>query len=191
LKAADFRSPTSCFAQIFKFIKMVGFDGIARECGVDRHIKGFLSWDHLVAMVYGMISGAFSLREIEHGMRSFMGGIQNLEVLKATAKSTIFHMGLADVIVQTRLHLRCHYDLILLMKHLEGRLPPRHRTGPVPARCLIGANASRNEPGGGANHMRCGTEGGGLTAASGRTADGKCGKAPQEPRRQWTPETLM
>ncbi|MDR1039515.1 MAG: DUF4372 domain-containing protein [Deltaproteobacteria bacterium] len=58
-KAADFRSPTSCFAQILKFIKMVDFVGIVRECGADRHLKGFSSWDHLVAMVYGMISGAF------------------------------------------------------------------------------------------------------------------------------------
>jgi hypothetical protein len=55
-KAADLRSPTSCFAQILKFIKMVDFDGIARECGADRHLKGFSSWDQLVVMVYGMMS---------------------------------------------------------------------------------------------------------------------------------------
>jgi hypothetical protein len=33
-------------------------------------------------------------------------------------------MGLADVIVQTRLHLHCHYDLIRLLKHLDGVQPP-------------------------------------------------------------------
>jgi hypothetical protein len=39
-------------------------------------------------------------------------------------------MGLSDVIVQTRLHFHCHYDLIRLLKHLDGGQPPPPPEGP-------------------------------------------------------------
>jgi hypothetical protein len=46
------------------------FDDKVRECGSDRYSKGFDSWSQLVAMVYGHLSGASSLRMIEVGYSS-------------------------------------------------------------------------------------------------------------------------
>ncbi|MDR1040444.1 MAG: hypothetical protein LBR80_09825 [Deltaproteobacteria bacterium] len=40
-------------------------------------------------------------------------------------------MGLSDAIVQTRLRLHCHYDLIRLLKHLDGGKPPPPPGGAV------------------------------------------------------------
>jgi IS4 transposase len=46
------------------------FDEKVREHGSDRYSKGFDSWSQLVAMVYGHLSGASSLRMIEAGYSS-------------------------------------------------------------------------------------------------------------------------
>jgi IS4 transposase len=44
------------------------FDALVQEEGSDKHCKGFRSWDHLMAMVYGQLSGASSLRELTLGL---------------------------------------------------------------------------------------------------------------------------
>lgn len=46
------------------------FDAKVREAGSDRYSKGFDSWSQLVAMVYGHLSGAPSLRMIEASFNS-------------------------------------------------------------------------------------------------------------------------
>lgn len=46
------------------------FDDRVRACGSDRYSKGFDSWSQLVAMVFGHLSGASSLRMIEAGYSS-------------------------------------------------------------------------------------------------------------------------
>ena len=46
------------------------FEGWARSCGADKHSKGFGSWQQMVTMIYGHLSGARSLREIETGFNS-------------------------------------------------------------------------------------------------------------------------
>jgi putative transposase len=43
------------------------FDAFVQEEGADKHCKGFRSWDHLMAMVCGHLSGAGSLRELTLG----------------------------------------------------------------------------------------------------------------------------
>lgn len=42
-------------------------DGLARQCGADKHSKGFGTWDHVLTMVYGHLSDAQSLRTLEVG----------------------------------------------------------------------------------------------------------------------------
>ncbi|MBN2875288.1 MAG: IS4 family transposase [Spirochaetales bacterium] len=46
------------------------FDSLVEEYGTDRHSKGFRSWDQLVAMMYGQLSGSRSLRELEVAFNS-------------------------------------------------------------------------------------------------------------------------
>lgn len=46
------------------------FDALVKAHGADKHRKGFSSWDQLLGMVYGHLSGAESLRVIEAGFNS-------------------------------------------------------------------------------------------------------------------------
>src|SRR5699024_7690298 len=55
------------FGDLLKALPRSTFQKMVREVDSDKHHKGFSSWDHLVAMVYGQLAGASSLREIEAG----------------------------------------------------------------------------------------------------------------------------
>ena len=56
--------------EVMKSLPRDGFDRLVREHGSNKHSKGFGSWQQLVAMVYGQLAGAGSLRELEAGFNS-------------------------------------------------------------------------------------------------------------------------
>jgi IS4 transposase len=56
--------------EIMKGLPRGGFDRLVEAHQADKHSKGFDCWDQLVAMVYGHLSGAGSLRELEAGFNS-------------------------------------------------------------------------------------------------------------------------
>ena len=58
------------FNELMQPINRRGFRELVKQHGSDKHSKGFGSWDQLVAMVYGQITGARSLRELETGFNS-------------------------------------------------------------------------------------------------------------------------
>jgi IS4 transposase len=60
----------SRIAEILKRIPRGNFDTLARQCQADRYSKRFDAWSHLVAMVYGHLSGVQSLRQLEAGYNS-------------------------------------------------------------------------------------------------------------------------
>lgn len=64
------------------------FDDCAKGCGADRHSKGFGSWQQMVAMIYGHLSGARSLREIETGFNSQIAHHYHLGA-RAVRRSTL------------------------------------------------------------------------------------------------------
>lgn len=58
------------FSELLKALPRNLFDSLVEEYGTDRHSKGFRSWDQLVAMMYGQLSGSRSLRELEVAFNS-------------------------------------------------------------------------------------------------------------------------
>lgn len=60
----------SRFQCVMKGVPRSVFDAEVREARSDRYSKGFDSWSQLVAMVYGHLSGASSLRMIEASFNS-------------------------------------------------------------------------------------------------------------------------
>ena len=52
---------------MFKGLPRAVFDRSVQTHQTDRYNKGFDSWDHLVAMLYGQLSGASSLRVLQEG----------------------------------------------------------------------------------------------------------------------------
>lgn len=56
--------------ELMKPLSQGSFERLVREHQADKHSKGFGCWDQLVAMVYGQLSGAASLRQLEAGFNS-------------------------------------------------------------------------------------------------------------------------
>lgn len=56
--------------EIMKALPRNAFDRLVEQHQADKHSKGFGSWSHLLAMVYGHLSGACSLRVLEAGYNS-------------------------------------------------------------------------------------------------------------------------
>ena len=58
------------FSELMKGLPRGTFEKIIQEHQVDKHNKGFRSWDQLMAMIYGQLSGSKSLRELEVGFNN-------------------------------------------------------------------------------------------------------------------------
>ena len=56
--------------EILKGLPRGAFDRLVSEHQADKYSKGFGCWDQLVAMLYGHLSGAESLRQLEVGFNS-------------------------------------------------------------------------------------------------------------------------
>ena len=80
---------TSLFSQILQIIPRVSFMKLVRECGAERHAKGFSSWDQYVAMLFCQLAQAKSLREISDGLAVTCGKLSHLGLRAAPAKSTL------------------------------------------------------------------------------------------------------
>lgn len=58
------------FQQLLKGLPRDRFDRLVQSRQADKYCKGFGHWDHLVAMLYGQLSGATGLRALETGFNS-------------------------------------------------------------------------------------------------------------------------
>jgi putative transposase len=60
----------SRFQQLMKPLSNGVFEALVRQHGANKHDKKFSRWDQLLAMVFGQLSGASSLRQLEAGFNS-------------------------------------------------------------------------------------------------------------------------
>jgi len=58
------------FQELLKGLPRDSFDKLVDKHNADKYFKRFGSWDHLIAMLYGQLSGAPGLRAIESGFNS-------------------------------------------------------------------------------------------------------------------------
>lgn len=103
----------SVFHQILKLVSRSEFQQLADQNGSDRRSKGFSSWSQFVAMIFCQLGRAQSLREIEHGLASAEGRLQQLGVNCAAKRTTLAYANAhrpwqlyRDVFHQ--LYARCH-----------------------------------------------------------------------------------
>lgn len=71
------------FGELMKALPRGVFNRLVTQLEADKHSKGFRSWDQLVAMIYGQLSGCRSLRELEtafnsHSMHHYHLGTRTL-----------------------------------------------------------------------------------------------------------------
>lgn len=82
-------SSSSLFSQRLRHFPRTEFAALARKHAVERFAKGFLSWTHLVAMLFCHLARAVSLREICLGLSSCLGKLVHLGLSRAPNKSTL------------------------------------------------------------------------------------------------------
>lgn len=80
---------TSLFCQIVHLVPRLMFANLVRECGAERHAKGFSSWDQFVSMLFCQLAQSKSLREISDGLAVTCGKLNHLGMHTAPAKSTL------------------------------------------------------------------------------------------------------
>ena len=67
------RHRNSVFHDLLKLVPWAAFDGLVAEHGSDEGTRSFTSRQHLTALLFAQLSGAWSLREIEAAMASHQG----------------------------------------------------------------------------------------------------------------------
>ena len=67
------RHRNSVFHDLLKLVPWAAFDGLVGEHGSDEGTRSFTSRQHLTALLFAQLSGAWSLREIEAAMTSHQG----------------------------------------------------------------------------------------------------------------------
>jgi len=76
------------FGQILKLIDKSIFINIVKEKKSDHYYKSFKSWDHLVTMLFGILSRCDSMSETCEGLKALSGKLNHIGLQKAPAKST-------------------------------------------------------------------------------------------------------
>jgi hypothetical protein len=77
------------FSQIISKLDRLKFLKLVKEKESDKHQKGYNSWTHLVAMLFGQFAKSQSIRDISNGLRSATGNLNHLGIQKAPSKSSI------------------------------------------------------------------------------------------------------
>ena len=77
------------FSQIIGKLDRSKFSKLVKEKESDKHQKGYNSWTHLVAMLFGQFAKSQSVRDISNGLRSATGNLNHLGIQKAPSKSAI------------------------------------------------------------------------------------------------------
>jgi hypothetical protein len=68
----------SVFHGLLKHVPWARFDALVDECGADVRVRRLSTKSQLLAMLFGQLSGATSLREIEAGLKSHAGRLYHL-----------------------------------------------------------------------------------------------------------------
>ena len=72
------RHENSVLHQILKDVPWPAFDRLVEEHGADKHVRRLTTKSQFVALLYGQLSNASSLREIEAGLESCQSRLYHL-----------------------------------------------------------------------------------------------------------------
>ena len=104
----------SIFSQILQFIPRLAFEAKVREHKAERHARGFSSWTQLIAMLFGQLGHAQSLREITGGLAACEGKLRHVGVNEPPKRSTLSY---ANEHRPWQLNRSVFYDLL---EHCRG-----------------------------------------------------------------------
>ena len=72
------RHYNSVFHDVLKLVPWTAFERLAEEHGADKHVRRLTTKDQFIALLYGQLSGASSLREIVGGLESHAARLYHL-----------------------------------------------------------------------------------------------------------------
>jgi hypothetical protein len=107
--------------QMLKMFSRYEFQKAVSETGTEYHARGFSSWNHFVAMLFGQLSGQDSLRGIEAGL--------------ATQGAMLYHAGIRAVHRSTLAYANEHRShelfkkIFLAMLSKCEAIAPKHKFG--------------------------------------------------------------
>lgn len=105
--------------QMLQMFPRYEFEKAVKEVGTEYHARGFSSWNHFVAMLFGQLAGQDSLRGIEAGLASQSRGL--------------YHLGIAPISRPTLAYANKHRSHELFKKVFLSMLSkcqsiaPKHR----------------------------------------------------------------
>ena len=105
--------------QMLKMFSRYEFQKAVLETGTEYHSRGFSSWNHFVAMLFGQLSGQDSLRGIEAGL--------------ATQSAMLYHTGIRPIHRSTLAYANKHRShelfkkIFLAMLSKCQAIAPRHK----------------------------------------------------------------
>jgi len=105
--------------QIIQMFSRFEFQKAVKAAGTEYHARGFSSWNHFVAMLFGQLCGQDSLRGIEAGL--------------ATQAQNLYHLGIAPIHRSTLAYANEHRShelfkkIFFLMLSKCQPLAPRHK----------------------------------------------------------------
>lgn len=76
------------FSQVLKLVDKWAFSKLVKEHRSDHYYKAFKSWDHLVTMLFGIMSRCDSMSETCEGLKGLSGKQNHLGLEKSPAKSS-------------------------------------------------------------------------------------------------------
>lgn len=77
------------FSQLIKFIPKSIIRECVKEFSTDRYVKKFMTYDHLIAMLYCCITRCESLRELTTGLQANMNKLRHLGLNYTPRRSTL------------------------------------------------------------------------------------------------------
>src|SRR5215510_310148 len=80
---------SSIMSQLLQIFPRDEFQVAVNQTKAEFHARGFASWDQFVAMLFCQLAGAQSLREIEGGLASCGGRLEQWGVIKPPNRSTL------------------------------------------------------------------------------------------------------
>ena len=107
------------FGQMLQMFSRFEFQKAVKETHTEYHARGFRSWNHFVAMLFGQLSGQDSLRGIEAGL--------------ATQAKSLYHLGVEPVHRSTLSYANEHRSHELFKRTFEWMLSkcqplaPKHK----------------------------------------------------------------
>ena len=110
---------STIFGQMLKVFSRLEFQRAVEETQAERHARGFRSWDHFVALLFGQLAGQDSLRGVEAGL--------------ATQGRELYHLGVRPVNRSTLCYANNHrpselfHRLFYAMLSKCQSLAPKHK----------------------------------------------------------------